>query len=166
MRSRAGIRTGRRDPRRGQRGFTLMELLITLAVSVIGMTGVMALQLATTRTNQGAANAAEAVTIAQRTLEEARSKTLTQMAVDYEGDAGSETEATDIDFDFNGETVLGRTVTFQRRIIVASLPASNDLIRVRVVVRWYDDGVDPDLDDPMFRHDVAVELLRTRQEAF
>ncbi|MCA9679301.1 MAG: prepilin-type N-terminal cleavage/methylation domain-containing protein [Kofleriaceae bacterium] len=150
----------RRRAGRGQDGFTLFELLVTLAVSVIGMTGVVALQLATTRTNAMAAQTSDAVTIAKRTLEEARGKTLAQMYVDYEDvDA-----ALPIDYDFGSQTVAGRTATYLRRIIVESTAASVDLLRIRVEVVWADEGAD--VNDLMHRHEISVELLRTRQEDF
>ena len=153
-------RARRARPRgRGEAGFTLLELLITLAVMVIGMTGILGLQLATTRANQGASQTAEGVTIAQRTLEEARSKTLAQLLADHDDDG-----ALPIDHDFDAQTVTGRTTTYLRRITVEATEASDDLLRVRVEVTWADDGAA--IGDPDHTHVVSVELLRTRQEAF
>lgn len=142
---------------RGQRGFTLLELLITLTVSAIGMGGVLALHLATVKSNATAAQSSEAVTVAERTLEEARGYTLAQMYVEYEDDG-----ALPIDYDFGLETVLGRTTTYLRRIIVESMPASDDLLRVRVEISWAEDG--GDVTDDAQRRTVSLEVLRTRQE--
>lgn len=137
----------------------MLELLITLAIMVIGMTGMLGLQLATTRANQGAGQTAEAVTIAQRTLEEARSKTLTQLIADYDDDT-----TLPIDHDFDAQTVTGRTTTYLRRLTVEATDASTDLLRMRVEITWADDGAA--IGDPDRTRSVSVELLRTRQESF
>lgn len=150
----------RRPPRRadrGQRGFTMFELLITLVVSAVGMAGVLALQLATVRTNASAAQAAEAIAIAEQTVEEARGLTLAQMYTEYEDDG-----ALPIDHDFGGATVLGRTTTYTRRVIVEEMTPSPDLMRIRVEVYWAEDGAD--VTDDAQRRTVSLEVLRTRQE--
>ncbi len=149
----------RRTRDRAQAGFTMLELLVTLAIMVIGLTGMLGLQLASTRANQGASQTAEAVTVAQRTLEEARSKTLAQLLADYDDDG-----VLPIEHDFDAQTVVGRTTTYLRQITVEETAASPDLLRVRVEVTWADDGAV--VGDPDHTHTVAAELLRTRQEAF
>jgi prepilin-type N-terminal cleavage/methylation domain-containing protein len=143
--------------RRGEAGFTMIELLVTLAVSAIGVAGMLALQLTTVRTNATSASSAEAVTIAERTIEEARGLTVDEMLVEYEA-AGLP-----IDHDFGMQTVSGRTTTYLRRILVEENEDSDDLLRIRVEVIWADEG--RDVNDPAHRHIVSLEILRTRQEA-
>ena len=135
-----------------QAGFTMVELMVTMAVSVIGVAGVLALQLATIKTNAGAAQSAEAVGIAGRTIEEARGLSLAALLAELDDDG-----ALPIDHDFDGATVIGRTTTYRRRIVVEALDDRANLLRVRVEVTWTDDRAAP--------HLAALELLRTRQEA-
>jgi prepilin-type N-terminal cleavage/methylation domain-containing protein len=131
--------------RPGEAGFTMVELLVTLAVTVIGMTGAIALHLAITRANGGAAQQADAMAIAEHAIEDARSLTLDEMYTAYEDDDG----ALPIDWDYDGATEQGRTATYQKRILVEQV--QGDLVRLRVEVSWGD-------------HLIALELVRTRQE--
>ena len=55
--------------RRKDRGFTLVELLIALAISMVGLLGLMALQMIAIRANGASRNFAEAVSLAQEKLE-------------------------------------------------------------------------------------------------
>lgn len=132
--------------RRGEAGFTMVELLITLSISVIGMTGALALHLATARANAGSAATADAIAAAQKTLEDARSQSYAELIASY--------GALPIDDDFGGTTITGRTETFTRRIQIDPVGGNNDLLRVRVEISWNDLG----------DHTIALELLRTRQE--
>ena len=54
---------------KGQRGFTLLELLITLSVTTIGLIGLLSLHLSVTRGNDGASRSAEAQQIGAGILE-------------------------------------------------------------------------------------------------
>ena len=56
----APVRRARGSGRRGQRGFTLLELLITLSVTTIGLVGLLSLHLSVSRGNDGASRSAEA----------------------------------------------------------------------------------------------------------
>ena len=134
----------------------MVELLVTLAVSAIGIAGMLALQTSTVRSNATSAQAAEAVTVAERTIEEARSLTIDEMLIEYEA------TSLPIDHDFGLQTVAGRTTTYLRRIQVEENPDSTDLLRIRVEVMWAEDG--RDVNDPDARHTLSLEILRTRQE--
>jgi prepilin-type N-terminal cleavage/methylation domain-containing protein len=58
--------------RRGaQRGFTLIELLVSMALSTIGLLGLMALQMIAVRGNMMSRNFGDAIGIAQQRLEQA-----------------------------------------------------------------------------------------------
>jgi type IV pilus assembly protein PilV len=140
----------------GERGFTMIELLVTLAVSAIGIAGMLALQVTSVRTNASSAQAAEAVTVAERTIEEARGYTLDEMFVEYED------PDLPIDYDFGSTTVAGRTTTYLRRILVEENPDSTSLLRIRVEVMWAEEG--RDVNDEDARHTISLEILRTRQE--
>jgi prepilin-type N-terminal cleavage/methylation domain-containing protein len=56
--------------RRRDRGFTLVELLIALAISMVGLIGLMALQMVAIRSNASSRNFAEATALAQEKLEQ------------------------------------------------------------------------------------------------
>jgi prepilin-type N-terminal cleavage/methylation domain-containing protein len=135
---------------RSERGFTMIELLITLAVSGIALAGVLATHLVAVRTNAGAAGAADAVSIAERTVEAARLP-LDEMYVEYD----DSDLALPIDYDFGLQTVAGRTQSYTRRIIVEEAGNTGGLIRIRVEVSWADET----------DHRVAFEIVRTKQEA-
>jgi prepilin-type N-terminal cleavage/methylation domain-containing protein len=61
----------RRRRRAGQRGFTLIELLVSMALSTVGLLGLLALQMIAVRGNMMSRNFGEAIGIAQARLETA-----------------------------------------------------------------------------------------------
>ena len=143
--------------RRGERGFTFVELLVTLAVSGIALAGILATQVVAVRTNGLASSSTDAVAVAQRTIEEARGLSVNQMLVEYQDPEN----ALPIDYSFGNTTVLGRTTTYLRRLVVDELGAGTGLIRLRAEVRWGDNGASPY--DARYGHLVSFEVLRTRQ---
>jgi prepilin-type N-terminal cleavage/methylation domain-containing protein len=60
-----------RRRRAAQRGFTLIELMVSMALSTIGLLGLMALQMIAVRGNMMSRNFGEAVSVAQQRLETA-----------------------------------------------------------------------------------------------
>ena len=144
---------------RHQRGFTLLELLVTLGITVIGLTGLMSLHVATIRGNDSTAKNGEAVAVAQETLETLRAETLTNL----------QTRFTSLPIDANLDTVVGRNgITFRRRVLITELTAaSSDLIKLRVVVQWSDDNANGTGTGTasIYDHQVSLELIRTVQES-
>ena len=147
--------------RRGEAGFTLLELLITMAVTIVGLMGLMALHLTTTRGNDLASRSAEGVTVAQRTLEDLRSLPVKDMFGELTGDRNAPTP-----IDVTMDTVSGRSgMTYRRRVFVDEMAAASpDILRLRVEVNWTDDNI-PNNTDQTREHTIALEILRTRQEA-
>lgn len=148
-----------RRPGRHQRGFTLVELLVTLGVTVVGLTGLLSLHLAGVKGNERTADAGQALTVAQETLEDMRTYTVPRLLTRF--------AAASLPINASLNTVTGRTGTVYRpRVIVQEMTAqSPDLIRIRVEVEWSDDnangagtgsGTAAALD-----HKVALELIRT-----
>ncbi|MEZ4400607.1 MAG: prepilin-type N-terminal cleavage/methylation domain-containing protein [Kofleriaceae bacterium] len=144
---------------RHRRGFTLIELLVTLAITVVGLTALMSLHIATVKGNERTATSGQAVAIAQETLEDMRALTLPKLLTYFSVAA--------LPIDASVNTVIGRGgVVFRPRVQVQELTAvSPDLIKIRVVVAWSDDnangagtgaGTMAALD-----HQVALELIRT-----
>lgn len=152
----------RRPPRRRgrhQRGFTLIELLVTLAITVIGLTGLMSLHIATLKSNERTGDNGQALAVAQQTLEDMRSLTVPQLLAKF--------AVTTLPIDASINTVAGPTgTTFRPRVIVTELTsASPDLLKIRIEVAWSDDdangsgtgsGTAAALD-----HRISLEMIRT-----
>jgi prepilin-type N-terminal cleavage/methylation domain-containing protein len=120
----------RRSPRppaagRHQRGFTLIELLVTLGITVVGLTGLLSLHLATVSGNERTADAGQALTIAQEKLEEMRAYTVPRLLTRF--------STASLPIDASLDTVTGRTgIVYRPRIQVEEMTAfSPDLVRIR-----------------------------------
>ncbi len=149
----------RRRPR--QRGFTLLELLITLSVTTIGLIGLLALHVSVARGNDGAGRSNEANAIGNRTIEELRAMRLVDMMTVL----GSPTPP--IDTTGLG-TVAGRNnVTYNRRVKVTAVTPA--LYRIRVEISWTDDsaatGATVQGQAGLLDHTFATEVLRNTMEA-
>ena len=138
-----------------------MELLITMAVSIIGLMGLMSLHVATSRGNDVASRGGEGVAIAQQTLEDLRARSFKDM-VEYL--TGNRNASLPIDVTMN--TVPGRSnMTYRRRALVEELSAaSTSLIRIRVEISWTDDNATAGIDSGAHDHLVPLEVFRTREE--
>ena len=152
----------RRSPRppaasRHQRGFTLIELLVTLGITVVGLTGLLSLHLATVSGNERTADAGQALTIAQEKLEEMRAYTVPRLLTRF--------STASLPIDASLDTVTGRTgIVYRPRIQVEEMTAfSPDLVRIRVEVEWSDDNANGSGTGAAaaFDHRVALELIRT-----
>lgn len=142
-------------------GFTLVEVLIALTVTVVGLMGLLAMHTTTLKGNRDAGRAAEATAIAQQSIEAVRALTIDGATNSIVNDYGT-LPFSDVPMD----TVFGRAgVVFKPSLSVEELTAvSTDLIRIRVVVWWADGGDDPDSVPVANKHKVSLELVRTRQE--
>jgi prepilin-type N-terminal cleavage/methylation domain-containing protein len=149
------MRTAR--TRKGERGFTLLELLVTMAVTVIGLLGLMAMYVATAKGNESTARSSEAVSIAQDTLEELRSTSMTKLVAEF-GQA-------DLPIDANLDTVAGRDgTTYNRHVLVNELAVSRDLVKLRVEVTWSDDNAQAGSDNGAHDHRIGLEIVRSTIE--
>lgn len=142
---------------RSQGGFTLIELLVTLAVTVIGLAGLMSLHVAMMKGNRTASNTTEASVIGQETLEELRSMSLASIATTY-----GALPIIDVEMD-PAPGKAGRLLTYKRYLSVN--PVSGNLVWMRIAIVWADDGADPDTVDDQYRHELALEVIRTSLEA-
>ena len=163
------MKRGRR--RRREDGFTLLELLMTLGVTTIGLVGLLSLHLSIVRGNDGASRAAEATQIGHAVLESLRAAHHLDMKEMLTGEPQA---ALPIDVPFcrrnNGvveTTATGRNgMTYRCRVIVISLVSvSAGLSRVRVEIGWTDDGADQGAQGGILDHLIAVEVIRTVEEA-
>jgi prepilin-type N-terminal cleavage/methylation domain-containing protein len=147
--------------RRGQRGFTLLELLITLSVTTIGLVGLLSLHLSVARGNDGASRSAEAQQICASQLEALRALSYSEMMQLLAGSPSASPPAS------AGPALLpGRAgMTFSVTSSVAAVPGSPSLVKVRVVTQWAEDGATLGSSAGQLDHAVALEILRTVEEA-
>ncbi|MBK9036124.1 MAG: prepilin-type N-terminal cleavage/methylation domain-containing protein [Myxococcales bacterium] len=148
-----------RSRSRHQRGFTLIELLVTLAITVIGLTGLMSLHIATLKGNERTGDNGNAVAIAQQTLEDMRALTVPKLLAKF--------STTTLPIDAALNTVAGPTgTTFRPRVQVEELTTvSPDLIKIRVEVAWSDDNANGagtgSGSAAALDHSISLELIRT-----
>ena len=147
---------------RGQRGFTLLELLITLSVTTIGLIGLLSLHLSVTRGNDGASRSAEAQQIGAGILEGLRSQSATGMMTTLTGISTSLPPQTAPVFTVTGRA--GMTFTVAREV-TALTGASSNLWKVRVVTSWAEDGGTFGSNGGLLDHSLALEVIRTVEEA-
>jgi prepilin-type N-terminal cleavage/methylation domain-containing protein len=140
----------------GQRGFTVIEILVTLAVTLIGLAGLMTLHHVVSQGNSSAGRTTEASAIAETALEEVRQIAFAQLETRF--------GVAPIDVALDEATGKGEHV-YQRRLLVEPLDSvSPDLFRVRIEVSWSDDGAAAGSDDGAHDHTFVIETFRTRQE--
>jgi prepilin-type N-terminal cleavage/methylation domain-containing protein len=145
---------------RGQRGFTLLELLITLSVTTIGLIGLLSLHLSVARGNDGASRSAEAQQIAASQLELLRSQRIEIMMTTLTG-----ISVLTLPTAPKVTTVAGRAgMTFTVTSTVVALPASTSLMRIRVVTQWSEDGGALGTNGGSLDHSMALEVIRTVEE--
>ena len=155
----------RRLRKRDARGFTLVELLIVLAVGSIGLAGLLALVVASLRGNEVAAASAEAVEICEESIEELRSMSIASIESMTSHYAPiSETGWGPVAH--HGGDMFGRNgVRFKRTVSARQLPATIDsnLVWLRVDVEWAEGGGDLEASDAR-THRVYLEMLRNRED--
>lgn len=143
----AGARAVRRA--RGERGFTLLELLITLSVTTIGLVGLLALHLSIARGNDGASRSADAQQITVAQLETLRGQNTATMMATIDANPT---------VNLLGRNALQYTCTRTYTILNG---ASASLVRLRVVTAWTEDGGTV---AGNAGHTLALEIIRTIEE--
>ncbi|HTE51086.1 MAG TPA: prepilin-type N-terminal cleavage/methylation domain-containing protein [Kofleriaceae bacterium] len=141
----------------GQRGFTVIEVLITLAVTLIGLAGLMTLHHVISEGTASAGRLAEASSVAEAALEDVRREPFTRL----------ETQFGTAPIDVELEQAAGRGErVYERRLFIVPLDAvSPDLFRVRIEVSWSEDGATAGAEGGLHDHTLVLESFRTRQEA-
>ena len=135
---------------------------MTLAVTTVGLVGLMSLHLSIARGNDGASRFSEAAQVAETTLEQLRSQRLPDMMQTL---TGSSTSVPPVDTTTLG-TASGRAgMTYRRRVIVTEMSSvSTSLWKIRVEVGWTEDGAAQGALGGTLDHLIAVELIRTVEE--
>ncbi len=142
----------------GEAGFSLIELLVAMTVTVIGLAGLLAVQVATVKGNLGGANLAEANVMCQQSIEQLRSMSMTEMQAKY-----GMLPIAGVDLG----TMTGRAgQTYKRSLSAVELTAASaDLVRLRVDVTWTEGGAAVGAEGGRYDHRLSLEFIRTRQEA-
>jgi len=143
------------------RGFTLLELLITLSVTTIGLIGLLSLHLSIARGNDGASRSADAQQVAASEIESLRSMRITDLA-QYMTGTGTLSVPTAV----KTRTATGRTnMTYNvSSQILQVTGASSSLIKIRTVVTWTEDGGTFGANGGQLDHQLALEVIRTLEE--
>lgn len=169
-----------RSPCRGERGFTITELLVALTVTVIGLAGLLSLHVATVRGNVAASRALEATSFAEESHEVLRSvplgelelffaaATTTEQYYFWDSDDGADTPVRKL----GKSTTLGRNNQQYLRVVRLFLPESTkpNLVRVTVEIVWNDElpvtlESTAKLTAEGADHRLRIETLRTKSEA-
>jgi prepilin-type N-terminal cleavage/methylation domain-containing protein len=134
-----------RSPRRGERGFTLLEVLVALLVTIIGLAGVLMMQSNTARANRQNAEFTHASMIAEETMEGAR--------------------GTDIDTLLNNSPITytpqtDRGITYNITLTAARISTGSNLVLLTSAVSYSEDKDTSTADDRTAR----FQLLRTYTE--
>lgn len=147
---------------RGERGFTLFELLLTLGVTTLGLVGLLALHVSLARANDGASRGVEASEVGRATLESLRAQPTPDMMNTL---VGNPLAVPPVDVVL--PNVIGRgNMAYRRRVVVVVMPGAMTAVwRIRVEVGWTEEGAVQGSDGGRHDHLIAIELLRTREEA-
>jgi prepilin-type N-terminal cleavage/methylation domain-containing protein len=151
-----------------QKGFSLIEILIAMTVTLIGLAGLLSLHLTTVRGNSRATRTVMASVIAQQTLDELRNMPVRPPTLGYleptlESSFGI--PSTNVPL---LPAVGPDNTSYQRLVSVIPLgPAGSPLenvVRVRIEIRWTDEGASAGTTDSRLRHQIVLETIRTRQD--
>jgi type IV pilus assembly protein PilV len=139
--------------RRGrERGFTLMELLITMVVTVFGLMGVMSLHVSMTRGNDTAGRTQEAISIGGQMMETLRSERPADMMTALSATAPPVDIAPWV-------TVAGRNgLSYTVDVHISAVAGNTNLWKIRLEVKWTDDG-------STVERMIPIELVRNNRDA-
>ena len=142
----------RRRHRRGQRGFTLMELLVTLGITVFGLIGILAAHKSLSAGTGATGQAQEAIAVGTQVMESLRNHRPSELPIAVTGGAANPPYD-----NTTFATILGRNgVSYTAAVDVDEVVGAPALWRFRVAVSWTDDSG---------LHTLPFELIRTSREA-
>lgn len=149
--------------RRSQRGFTLVEILVTLVVISVGLLGVAALQLTTLRGNQDAYVRSQASTLASDILDRMRANPLVARSGAYDIEL-NETTGTSPDATATMDLTAWQTAIDQ--LLPGGIDAAGGRIErvdrvVTVVIQWTERSDGTAAEDDV---ESRVREFRTRSE--
>ncbi len=142
-----------------QAGFTLVELLIVMTVTLIGLTGLVSLYRYGASGNVDSERTSQASVIGQRTMEDLRGLSVAQIGVSAGGYPVSDNPLTFL----SALPDNTRGVAFTRCLDAQALAVDNDLVRMRVTVLWNDDKSAVACDGTA-DHRLVFEMVRNRTD--
>jgi prepilin-type N-terminal cleavage/methylation domain-containing protein len=134
-----------RAARRGERGFTLLEVLVALLVTIIGLAGVLMMQANTARANRENAEFTHASMIAEETMEGARGMNIDTLLNTSPISYGSQTD---------------RGITYNITLTAARIATGSNLVLITSAVTYSEDKDTSTADDRTAR----FQLIRTYTE--
>ncbi len=142
--------------RRGEGGFTMVEVLVTLAVTLIGLTGVVAMHTSSARSNRLSKETTGATSICERTMEQLRAMSVDEIVATLgEGELPFDTGLTDVD--------TGH-VTYTRSLSAEEVEASPGLVLFRIDVDWTESNGQSGAEGGRYDHTISLEVVRTKLE--
>ena len=154
----AGPRDGGRTIRRA-RGFTLLEVLVTVLVLSLGLLGIAALQVASIRDTQGAYLKSQAVSRAYQIVDAMRANRESARDGDYADDFDEQAGSY---CDIEDPTAVQSDLCAWEQALAASLPDGAGSVQVdsasgiaTVCVRWA---------EPKRAHEIAVDKCSTADD--
>lgn len=139
---------------RREGGFTLVEILVSVVIMTIGMTGVMAMYTTASQTNRQAQRLSRGFVLAQELMEELRGQSVLELETEVRATKGirSDVPLTNAE----GKVYL----TYHRSFSAVPLTANPNLVMVEALVSYADEGEELDA------HTARVQMLRSRPETF
>jgi Tfp pilus assembly protein PilV len=128
---------------RSQGGFTMMEILVSLLLTMIGLAGVLMMQATSVKGNRRSAQFTTASNMAEEVMEDARSTATTTL--------------------LNGVTYAAQVrngVSYGITLTAAEVTTGSNLVRLTVRVTYSEDNDTTTSDD----RTASFELIRTKTE--
>ncbi len=151
-------------PHRGERGFTIIELLIVMGISLFGLAGLMSVYGSASSANQGMGHSAEAIDVCEQSMENFRSMSVPGFEAIADYGAISAAGFGPVPYHL-GDAVGRNGVIFARQVSAIEIAGNSGLVRIKVDVLWTDDGNDPAAANPADVHSVSLEMIRNRTGA-
>ena len=142
--------------RRAQRGFTMLEMLIAMTLTVFGLMGVMAMHLSLSAGSDLATRTEEGVTLGSQLVEQLRGERVTDMMQALTGSAVAVPPQTILDY----APQTGRNGLQYHRDVKITQGPSATLWRIRVEVYWNDDNASASAT----QHRIPFEVIRSSLE--
>lgn len=130
--------------RRGERGFTLIEVLVALLITIIGLAGVLMMQASSSKANRQNAEFTHASMIAEEALENARGMNINSLV--------------NTTITYPTQTYSG--VVYSISVTGVEVSTGSNLVRITAAVTYSEDNDTSTADDRTAR----FQLIRTKTE--
>ena len=143
-----------------QGGFTLMEIMVSLLVLVLGLLGVMALQMTTVKGNRASRTLDRAVDYVEQEMEDLRGTSTDKITTGATCIAGlpTSTSCEGTCSPCYPDLTSSDGITFKRSYAVTTITGQASLLLVTATVTY------PDDEDNNITHTQQMVMLRTTQE--